>query len=414
MGKKNFSGVRKEIRGGKPRWIIDFRFTDSNGQRQRFRRDASVQSQAAAVAEAKRLLAMAASTGSVAEPEANAPPKLTVSGFLHGDYERLFLRRLRPQTQVNYWRYLALIERLVGRKALEEISAKDDLEIDAALPTLRTRELGRAVLRTFLRSAVTAGHLSAVPKLAPMPKAPKRELAVPTESDAERVLARLEGWAKLAFALAIDAGLRSGEFRALRVCDVELDDGHIVVRRSFSAGIEQPTTKGNADRKIPLTPRLATWLREAMAGKAPDALLISARGGKRIASTSLGMTLLRVAATYGLPYFSAHKWRHYFATKVLEVSGSLKATQLLLGHSSPQVTERYAHAQVGVVRAAMAKFSARAAGAEHQAAGQKAGNDRVEFGKAYETRLSATGVDAVESHTPRRHRRARGAARLCA
>jgi len=56
MGMKNVSGVRKVVRGGKPRWILDFRYTDKDGVRQRFRRDAGVQGYAAAVAEAARLM----------------------------------------------------------------------------------------------------------------------------------------------------------------------------------------------------------------------------------------------------------------------------------------------------------------------------------------------------------------------
>ena len=48
MGAKNFTGVRKVKRGGKPRWIIDFRYTDTAGERVRFRRCASVQAQEAA------------------------------------------------------------------------------------------------------------------------------------------------------------------------------------------------------------------------------------------------------------------------------------------------------------------------------------------------------------------------------
>ncbi len=67
MGTRNISGVRKVLRGGKPRWFIDFPYTDKDGVRQRFRRDASVQNYSAALAEAARLMRRAAETGSVEE-----------------------------------------------------------------------------------------------------------------------------------------------------------------------------------------------------------------------------------------------------------------------------------------------------------------------------------------------------------
>jgi hypothetical protein len=63
MGTRNISGVRKVVRGEKSRWVIDFPYTDKEGVRQRFRRDASVQNYAAALAEATRLMKRAAETG---------------------------------------------------------------------------------------------------------------------------------------------------------------------------------------------------------------------------------------------------------------------------------------------------------------------------------------------------------------
>ena len=69
MGAKNFTGIRRVKRGGKLRLIIDFRYTDTNGERVRFRRAASVQAREAAVAEAQRLMKHAAETG---RPEAAA------------------------------------------------------------------------------------------------------------------------------------------------------------------------------------------------------------------------------------------------------------------------------------------------------------------------------------------------------
>ena len=73
MGDRN-SGVRREMRGGKPHWVIDFRYLDKHGKRQRFRRDASLQSAAGARAEAERLRVLVHATGT-------ADPKPTVPTF---------------------------------------------------------------------------------------------------------------------------------------------------------------------------------------------------------------------------------------------------------------------------------------------------------------------------------------------
>ena len=65
MGARNTSAVRKEVRGGKPRWIVDFQFLGKDSKWHRYRRDASVQTSAAARAEADRLYTLATTTGSL-------------------------------------------------------------------------------------------------------------------------------------------------------------------------------------------------------------------------------------------------------------------------------------------------------------------------------------------------------------
>src|SRR6187402_1737722 len=97
MGAKNFTGIRRVKRGGKPRLIIDFRYTDTNGERVRFRRAASVQAREAAMAEAQRLMKNAAETGT---PEAAAtaaamvePVQLSFREFVGGAFAKLFMPR---------------------------------------------------------------------------------------------------------------------------------------------------------------------------------------------------------------------------------------------------------------------------------------------------------------------------------
>src|SRR5438045_1329609 len=108
MGIKNVSGVRKILRGKKPRWFIEFPYTDKDGVRQRFRRDASVQNYAAALNEAARLMKRAAEMGCVQEPTTPAPPPLTkpdsmrYADFVCGLFERLYMPTYRPATARRY------------------------------------------------------------------------------------------------------------------------------------------------------------------------------------------------------------------------------------------------------------------------------------------------------------------------
>src|ERR1700691_2254942 len=98
MGTRNVSGVRKVVRGGKPRWFIDFPFTDKDGVRRRFRRDASVQNYSAALAEAARLMRRAAESGSVEEStqKTEHPKAMTYLEFVEGPFEQLYMPTYRP------------------------------------------------------------------------------------------------------------------------------------------------------------------------------------------------------------------------------------------------------------------------------------------------------------------------------
>ena len=96
MGAANVTGrARRVTRGGKPRLIIDFRYTNADGRRARCKRDAAVQTLAAAYAEARRLMSLAAETGSLEQvPVASASPAaktISFEQFVVGPFEALFM-----------------------------------------------------------------------------------------------------------------------------------------------------------------------------------------------------------------------------------------------------------------------------------------------------------------------------------
>lgn len=63
-------GVKKKSRRGKPRWIIEIPYRDrATGKRVRFRKDADVQTLAAAHAEDRRLIAEYEESGAIRTPD---------------------------------------------------------------------------------------------------------------------------------------------------------------------------------------------------------------------------------------------------------------------------------------------------------------------------------------------------------
>ena len=85
MGKLS-NGVQKRKRNGKFRLIIDFRYRDKDGRERRYRKDARIQTRAGAEAEARRLMEVAHTTGTL-ELRPDAP---TLHGFVDDTFKPLF------------------------------------------------------------------------------------------------------------------------------------------------------------------------------------------------------------------------------------------------------------------------------------------------------------------------------------
>jgi site-specific recombinase XerD len=128
--------------------------------------------------------------------------------------------------------------------------------------------------------------------------------------------------------LVYSAGLRSAEAVGLDVSDVDHEQERVHVRLG----------KGAKERVVPLGEEAAHWVaryvrdaRPLLARGPENALFLSARGRRLDTST-----LRRLA-----PH--PHRYRHAFATHLLEGGADLRVIQELLGHSSLSTTQAYSH-----------------------------------------------------------------------
>ena len=209
-------------------------------------------------------------------------------------------------------------------------------ELGAARPGRTPRRLAPATIarklaavRAFLRFTLGAARVPDA-RLAPrrprrLPTAPK-----PAEVDAEFEAlgseATLEVRNRALAELIYSAGLRSREAVELNLSDVDFEGEAVRV-----------LGKGGKERVVPLGEEAAYWLgrwlqvRPRLAKGAQNALFISARGRRLDTST-----LRRL-----LPH--PHRFRHAFATHLLEGGADLRTIQELLGHSSLSTTQVYSH-----------------------------------------------------------------------
>lgn len=353
MGERG-TGYRTEQRRGRRVLVIDFWYRDQAGERQRFKRDATLQTATAARAEAARLQALAAATG-CPEGRGERKPALTFRAFVEGTWRKEWATRYRPSTRKRYNEMLDKqgILDTFGRMRLDEVNA-------AAVTAFAARLRGRNVqswphtslVSSILRAAVTLGELAEMPRLPP-PGKPKRKLpSCPSDEDVVGIIHHTTGWLRVASALASLAGLRSGEVRALEVGDISLSRGEIHVQRAISAD-EVSTTKSDEDRIVPISPDLRPLLIEAMQGK---------KRGDRIVATQQGTTptrqkiLSRLQAAekrHGITEWSFHALRHYFCTSLIRRGVNVAAVQVVAGHSDIETTMRYVHPEADDARRVM-------------------------------------------------------------
>lgn len=346
----------KVTRGGKPRWFLDFPYTDKDGVRRRYRRDASVQNYAAAVAEAARLMKRAAETGSpeTAEAPESVRPSTTYAAFVAGTFAEQFMATYRPATARRYRElHRQRVLGFFGPKALDAIGPGDFRSFAALLHRDGVQTKGPLnLVRTVLRAALECGLIDRFPDIPGGLIVTSRKL--PDAPSAEEVAAMLQapGWLGVAVALGALAGLRMGEVRALEVRDIDFDRRHILVRRAMSEEASL-TPKSGHERAVLLAALLERRLREAIAGKQPRDRVVLDDKGRTPRRQEVLSDFKRFLAKQGLRERSFHSLRHYFISALINGGAGAEATRVLAGHSKLEMTQRYAHATTADLRAAI-------------------------------------------------------------
>jgi integrase len=225
---------------------------------------------------------------------------------------------------------------------IEEFTARlEDCSEKTVLNILTT-------LGSMLRWAKTKNWLIDIPKF-DRPSVvydPKNYRWLKTNSEVRRFLrsAREEGTAVHAmYATALFTGMRAGELAALRWNDIDPDRRLITVARSF----KKPVTKNGRSRHVPIVDALEPILSHWKGCRPHDTLAFPNRAGHMHAPSAriFEEVLHRVLNRSGLPhgYITFHSLRHSFASHWVANGGDLYSLQLVLGHSSISMTQRYAH-----------------------------------------------------------------------
>ncbi len=140
---------------------------------------------------------------------------------------------------------------------------------------------------------------------------------------------------KLILTLLYYTGVRRNELLNLSWTDLNLSKSTIIIRSG----------KGNKDRLIPIHKTLLELLDRYLEERLPltdDALIIGEQG-RRMCKCCFVDILNRYLAISGLKKkgYSAHSFRHSFATHLIESGADLFKVQSLLGHATLETTKIY-------------------------------------------------------------------------
>jgi integrase len=210
----------------------------------------------------------------------------------------------------------------------------------------------RTALIALLNHAVEAGVLEVNPlqrfKKLPEPADPRvRFLEVSERRQFMNALEEQPDYMQTLVQLALFTGMRRGELFALTWPEVNLRRGEITVRAS--------TAKANKTRVIPL-PAPALDMLKAWKAKQPvtdirQHVFLNPDTGKPFAGIKRRWRAL--VRTADVQDFRFHDCRHDYASRLVQSGVDLYRVKELLGHSSIEMTQRYAHLQRDDLRAAV-------------------------------------------------------------
>ncbi len=290
---------------------------------------------------------------------------------------------VEPSTVRGYrvaWRIR--LEPTLGHFPLDELTTFE-IETAAAVWTgvRSTKNDALALLSRLLTRAVRGGLIAGNPvpdvELGREPEADPLSRALSVH-EVEKLLALVPAGEYRRFVAALAfTGMRFGEAAGLLAADVDLQRKVIWVRRQVTTGEHGETRhaapKSKKTRAVPIIQQFTSYVYEAVDGKDSGALVFpGVRGGymryKTLARRLDWASLRTEVKTFppGEPPLRFHDLRHSTATLLFDAGLSAPDVRAVLGHSSLQVTQRYAPARSDAAVRAAAALSAHCDEVKHQ------------------------------------------------
>ena len=307
-----------------------------------------------------------------------APPEPSEgSATSLADAIQMFLQHVRvhspdkPRTARRYAAVMDHVGRILGARTFIEAITRADIDDYKARRsgecseqhkkrpiTPRTINYEIAVLRTFFYFFIRERNLPIVNpcanfKLLKDPRAKaKRRPPTYRQAEIDRIFAGCDDREKAIFATLLLTGLREEELCFLMWPDVDLgnlDDASIRVSGDGKQGF---SPKDYEERLIPVPRELAELLERLPRG---SRWVFPTKSGNR--HTHLLRRLKEIADAAQVAGATLHKFRHTYATRLLERGGDIVTVQRLMGHSDLDTTRQYLDPDEKLKRNAVNKLS---------------------------------------------------------
>ena len=207
----------------------------------------------------------------------------------------------------------------------------------------RTRVVSLNVLSAMLDAAAKEGLRPSNPCVGVA--RPRDEPAEPmflTRTEALRLLGKMDDSGMASVMLF--CGLRWSEAAAVKGDAIDWFRSQLVVRRAVTkSGLREYGKSKKSRRTVPVYAELLEDLSARLEGRDRDGLLFpNPDGGPWDYSRWRRQVWLPAVDAAKLPGLTPHDLRHTYASWLVEAGVDLYRVQVMLGHSSPQMTMRYA------------------------------------------------------------------------
>ena len=263
--------------------------------------------------------------------------------------------RTMRRTKLSVGRLMPYFRTMTLREITEDEVAKWRKTAKKEIPSPDGYEKASFMLKRLMNAAVKEGLKAENPcKYSNAKSKPRKEDIRPLDKHEIGILAAaFPEYTRLAVWLSVlVGGLRIGEVCALRLRDVDLDNGLLYVRHSVDRGADDlgpyelcPTKTRNSERVLPipsaLMPMLRNHIERYCPGREPDSMLFRPARGGILPPPTLQAQFRNARRKAGRDDISFHTLRATHATLFMIKGGTLRETMNELGHHDIDVAVGY-------------------------------------------------------------------------